>query len=176
QAAGLRGVRTDHGLTDLAQPEGPHGLALGVGGSDGALDLGHLDVCHHQAPCPARARSIAAGATSSICLPRAAATSSGRLSDLRPATVACTTLMALSLPSDLDRMSCTPAHSSTARTAPPAMTPVPGLAGRSMTTPPEVSPWTGCGMVPAIIGTRKKFLRASSTPFWIAAGTSFALP
>jgi hypothetical protein len=43
-------------------------------------------------------------------------------------------------PSDLLRMSWTPAHSRTARTAPPAMTPVPGLAGRSMTTPAAFSP------------------------------------
>ncbi len=35
------------------------------------------------------------------------------------------------------------AHSSTARTGPPAITPVPGLAGRSRTTPAAVSPCTG---------------------------------
>ena len=85
-------------------------------------------------------------------------------------------LMELSEPSDLDRTSWIPAHSRTARTAPPAMTPVPGLAGRSMTTPAAFSPWIGCGMVPWIRGTLKKFFLASSTPLAIAAGTSLALP
>src|SRR5581483_9741232 len=69
-----------------------------------------------------------------------------------------------------------PAHSSTARTGPPAMTPVPGLAGLSSTTPAASSPCTVCGMVLAIIGTRKKCFLASSTPLAMAAGTSLALP
>ena len=69
-----------------------------------------------------------------------------------------------------------PAHSSTARTGPPAMTPVPGLAGRSMTTPAAASPCTRCTIVPPMRGTRKKFFFASSTPLAIAAGTSLALP
>src|SRR5699024_2984149 len=128
------------------------------------------------APCPARARSIPAGATSSIGRPRRAATSSGRCRPLSAATVACTTLMALSDPSDLHRMSLTPAHSSTARAAPPAITPVPGEAGRRSTTPAASSPWIECGMVEAMSGTRKKFFRASSDPFWIADRTSLALP
>ena len=84
--------------------------------------------------------------------------------------------MAFWLPRDLDRMSAIPAHSRTARTGPPAMTPVPGLAGRRSTTPAAASPCTGCVMVPPIRGTRKKFFFASSTPLAIAAGTSLALP
>src|SRR3954468_5217598 len=84
--------------------------------------------------------------------------------------------MALEDPSDLLRMSWIPAHSSTARAEPPAITPVPGAAGRSSTTPAAFSPWTGCGMVPWIRGTRKKCFLASSTPLAIAAGTSLALP
>ncbi len=56
------------------------------------------------------------------------------------------------------------------------MTPVPGAAGRSSTTPAAASPWMGCVMVPAILGTRKKLFLASSTPLAIAAGTSLALP
>ena len=56
------------------------------------------------------------------------------------------------------------------------MTPVPGEAGRSMTTPAAFSPCTGCGMVPWIRGTAKKCFLASSTPLAIAAGTSLALP
>ncbi len=92
------------------------------------------------------------------------------------ATVAWTMLIWLDDPSDLLRMSWMPAHSSTARTGPPAMTPVPGAAGRSMTTPAAFSPWTGCGMVPWMRGTRKKCFLASSTPLAMAAGTSLALP
>ena len=63
--------------------------------------------------------------TSATVLPRSAATSSGRRSDFRPATVAATRLTGLLVPSDFVRMSRIPASSSTARTPPPAMTPVP---------------------------------------------------
>jgi hypothetical protein len=60
------------------------------------------------------------------------------------AKVACTTLRILSLPSDLLRMSLMPAASTTARTPPPAMTPVPGLAGLSITLP---APNLACDLV-----------------------------
>ena len=90
--------------------------------------------------------------------------------------MACTTLIGLDEPSDLDSTSWMPAHSSTARTGPPAMTPVPGLAGFSSTTPADSSPCTVCGIVPAMRGTRKKAFFAASTPLAIAAGTSLALP
>ena len=119
---------------------------------------------------------MAAGATSSIGRPRLAAISSGRLRPFSAATVACTTLIGLEEPRDRDSTSWMPAHSSTARTGPPAMTPVPGLAGLSSTTPAASSPCTVCGMVPAMRGTWKKCFLASSTPLAIAAGTSLALP
>ena len=119
---------------------------------------------------------MAAGATSSIGSPRRAAISSGRFRLFSAATVACTTLIGFDEPSERDSTSCTPAHSSTARTGPPAMTPVPGLAGFSSTTPADSSPCTVCGMVPAIRGTRKKDFLAASTPLAMAAGTSLALP
>ena len=79
-------------------------------------------------------------------------------------------------PIDLDRMSLIPAHSTSARTGPPAMTPVPGAAGLRSTTPAPSSPITSCGIVVPIIGTSNIFLRASSTPLAIAEGTSLALP
>src|SRR6266550_2329231 len=47
--------------------------------------------------------------------------------------VAMTTFTGFVLPSDFDRMSLMPADSTTARTEPPAMTPVPFDAGRSRT-------------------------------------------
>src|SRR5690606_1486150 len=122
------------------------------------------------------ARRSAAGATSSSGSPRRAATAAGSSRPCRAATVACTMLMAFDEPSDLVSTSWIPAHSSTARTGPPAITPVPGDAGRRNTTPAAASPWTTWGMVPWMRGTRKKLRFASSTPFEIAAGTSFALP
>ena len=80
-------------------------------------------------------------------------------------------LMAFEEPIDFDRMSRMPAHSTTARTGPPAMTPVPGDAGFSRTTAAESSPITSWMIVWPTIGTWKKLRFASSIPFWIAAGT-----
>src|SRR6266496_2027172 len=90
--------------------------------------------------------------------------------------VACTMLMAFEEPRLFESTSWMPAHSSTARTGPPAMTPVPALAGLSSTTPAASSPCTGCGIDAAIRGTLKKCFLASSTPLAMAAGTSLALP
>src|SRR5262249_23181325 len=151
QPAGLCVVLADHRVANPPQPQGAQALALLEACPDGAAHLGDLEVCHGyavpsrtvvaaSASLSRRAFSIPAGATSSIGSPRRAATSSGRCRSLSAATVACTTLMALSLPNDLARMSCTPAHSSTARAAPPAITPVPGLAGRNSTTPAAARP------------------------------------
>src|SRR5215472_7037108 len=167
-------------------------------GTDLRLGLGNLQLCHRLdppqlvvsagawAPAPllaaptaaaaARAFSMAAGATCSIGRPLRAAISSGRFRLLSARTVACTTLIVFDDPRDLDSTSWMPAHSSTARTGPPAMTPVPGLAGLSSTTPADCSPCTVCGMVPAMRGTLKKLFFAASTPLEIAAGTSLALP
>ena len=79
-------------------------------------------------------------------------------------------------PIDLDRMSLMPAHSTRARTGPPAITPVPGAAGLRSTTPAPASPTISCGIVEPIIGTSNILRRASSTPLAMAAGTSLALP
>src|SRR5690349_377778 len=119
---------------------------------------------------------MAAGATSSTGRPRRWATASGDSRRFRASTVACTMLIAFDEPRLFDSTSWIPAHSRTARTGPPAMTPVPALAGLSSTTPAASSPWTGCGMEAAIRGTLKKCFLASSTPLAIAAGTSLAFP
>src|SRR5215217_7154764 len=142
---------------------------------DHAAHLADLELCHYELTA-FRARRMAAGVTSSTVLPRRLATASGCSKPCSAATVACTTLIAFAEPRDLARTSWTPAHSSTARADPPAITPVPGDAGRSNTTPAAFSPCTGCGMVPWIRGTAKKCFLASSTPLAIAAGTSLALP
>ena len=87
-----------------------------------------------------------------------------------------TRLIGFCEPSDLERMSWIPASSSTARTPPPAITPVPGEAGLRNTRPESKMPVVWCVMVLPWRGTRKRFFFAFSTPFWIASGTSFALP
>ena len=73
-------------------------------------------------------------------------------------------------------MSWIPASSSTARTPPPAMTPVPGEAGLRNTRPEPNTPVVWCVIVWPCLGTRKRFFLARSTPFWMATGTSLALP
>ena len=69
-----------------------------------------------------------------------------------------------------------PAASTTARTAPPAMTPVPLEAGLSITRAAEYSTRTSCGIVVPTIGMRTMFFFASSTPLRMDSGTSPALP
>ena len=80
------------------------------------------------------------------------------------------------LPSDFESTSLMPASSSTARTPPPAITPVPGEAGLSRTRDAECTPTTSWVIVWPCIGTLKRLFRARSTPFWMATGTSLAFP
>jgi hypothetical protein len=75
----------------------------------------------------------------------------------------------------LVRMSCTPAHSSTARTGPPAITPVPCPPAEAAPRPPQW-PWISCGIVPLITGTFTIARRAASSAFRTASDTSFAFP
>ena len=60
------------------------------------------------------------------------------------------TLCGFDVPMHFVRMSWMPATSTTARTAPPAMTPVPALAGRRITSPAPKWPCTSCGIVPPV--------------------------
>src|SRR5262245_11404272 len=69
-----------------------------------------------------------------------------------------------------------PALSTTARTAPPAMRPVPSGAGFSSTLPEPNRPTTWWGIVTPDSGTRIRFFFAASMPFLMADGTSLALP
>src|SRR4029453_1803084 len=146
-AANLRPVLARRGVADPLPPSRPQGVPLVLLAADGTSDLANLQLRHHELTA-SRARNKAAGATSSTALPRRFATASGCSRLCSAATVACTTLMALGEPSDFANTSRTPAHSSTARAEPPAITPVPGEAGRNSTTPAAFSPCTGCGMVP----------------------------
>ena len=81
----------------------------------------------------ATASSIGLGATSCTSRPRFVATCCGVRRPCRPATAAFRMLIWFAEPIDLDKMSLIPAHSTSARTGPPAITPVPGAAGFSST-------------------------------------------
>src|ERR1700722_11707296 len=85
-------------------------------------------------------------------------------------------LMALRLPRDLAITLWIPAASRQARTAPPALTPVPGAAGRRMTCAVPDFATIACGIVAPIIGTGNIFFRADSSALRIASGIPRALP
>src|SRR3954447_4205161 len=192
-AARLRGVLDVDRVADAAQPERAQRVELLLVRAVLALDLRHL----HDAGSSSAASTVpfaapsAAGTPSSVSVaarlppsprtwlidrPRSSATSSGVRRDWRPWTVALTRLIGFCEPSDLLRMSWMPASSSTARTPPPAMTPVPSEAGLRKTLPEPNSPVTVCVIVEPCFGTRNRFFFARSTPFWMASGTSLALP
>ncbi len=104
------------------------------------------------------------------------ATSSGRRSSFSATIVAFAMLIGFVVPRLFASTLRTPASSSTARTPPPAMTPVPSDAGRSMTRAASKRPSTSCVIVEPCFGTVNRFFFASSTAFVIASGTSRALP
>src|SRR5437667_98500 len=90
--------------------------------------------------------------------------------------VARTMLWGLVEPRLFVRISRTPAHSRTARTGPPAITPVPVAAGFKSTRPAPWSPTISCGIVPPVSGTSIMRRRAASTALRTASLTSLALP
>src|SRR3954453_7854599 len=195
-AARLRGVLDLDRVADAAQPERAQRVELLLVRAVLALDLRHLhDAGASSAasvvPFAAPPSASPAGAPSSVSVaarsppspstwlierPRSSATSSGVRRDCSPATVAFTRLMGFCEPSDLLRMSWRPASSRTARTPPPAMTPVPSDAGLRKPLPEPNSPVTVWVIVEPCFGTRNRFFFARSTPFWIASGASLALP
>ena len=69
-----------------------------------------------------------------------------------------------------------PANSNTGLTLPPAITPVPITAGFNITFALPKVPTYSCGTVVSTIGTSTKFFLASCIAFFIASGTSAALP
>src|SRR5690349_1618277 len=113
---------------------------------------------------------------SSTCLPRKRASSIGSFIRSSASNVARTTLCGFVEPNTFVRTSCTPTACMTARTAPPAITPVPSDAGLTSTRPAPYLPINWCGSVLLISGTRIRFFFADSMPFLIARGTSRALP
>src|SRR5260370_7420949 len=123
------GMGPARALADRGRRGGARRVPVRGGPADFRLDLGHLQLCHRQLPhapdAAARARSMAAGATSSIGRPRLAAISSGRFRLFSAATVPCTTLIGFEEPSDRDTTPLIPPPSSTPPTPPPATTPLP---------------------------------------------------
>src|SRR3954470_12631797 len=198
--ARLRVVLDLDRVADTAQAQRAQRVDLALVGAVLALDLRDLHDCSPSSAAGASASgSAAAGSSASaagssagaepsivstapfswviprtwlIDRPRSSATSSGRRRPWRPATVALTRLIGFWEPSDLESTSWIPASSSTARTPPPAMTPVPGEAGRSSTRPEPNTPSVWWVIVWPCLGTRNRFFFARSTAFWIASGTS----
>ena len=109
-----------------------------LGAVDAAPDQRHAQLLGH-GPTPGSRRGV---------LPRSSAAASALRSCWSASIVAWMTLCGFDVPMHLVRMSWTPATSSTGRTAPPAMTPVPALAGRRSTAPAPKCPCTSCGIVP----------------------------
>src|SRR4029077_16541470 len=116
------------------------------------------------------------GRTSLICFPRILATSSGRRSSLSAAIVAFAMLIGLVVPRLFASTLRTPASSSTARTPPPAITPVPSEAGRSITRAASNRPSTAWVIVDPCFGTVYRFFFRSSTRLVIGGGPSPPLP
>src|SRR6185369_6438608 len=123
-------ILQDDGGADLPEPEAQEGLPLPGARADAALaerDLEH-PVAHPR--------------SSARLLPRSAATASGGFSMRSASMVARTMLCGLFEPRHLVSTLAMPASSTTARTPPPAMTPVPSDAGFSSTEPAPKMPVT----------------------------------
>src|SRR5215208_252401 len=149
--------------------------AGGCASGSTAITTASLSCCSADAPF-STASGRRYGRTSEICLPRIRATSSGRRSRVSASTVAFAMLIGFVVPSDFARTLRMPASSSTARTPPPAITPVPSEAGRSRTRAAPNRPRESCVIVVPCFGTLKRFFFASSTALVIASGTSRAFP
>src|SRR5579875_92143 len=158
------GVLEDDRLANAGEPEPAQRATLARVRPDGAAAQRHLD------------HALAHPRSSSTLLPRSAATCSGGRSSRSAAIAARTMLWGLFEPRHLVSTSATPASSTTARTPPPAITPVPAEAGRSSTVPAPNRPTTSCGIVPSTSGTSTRSFFAFSMPLRIASGTSLALP
>src|SRR5579885_1739182 len=154
----------------LAQSETFDGFADAVVGADRASYQFNSNRLAH------RKRPQAAAVVSAAARARSFAMSSGLRSSINASSVALTRLCGFEEPRRLVRILRIPASSTTARTPPAAMTPVPSAAERSTTLPAPKRPTTSWGIVPSRSGTRIRLFFARSTPLRIASGTSLALP
>ena len=131
----------------------PRPSSPGLVEADRALDERDLDALAVRSALLASRLSHCATAVSSS-LPRSRRTKAGSLSSLSAWNVARTTLCGFADPIDLVSTFGMPHDSTTARTPPPAMMPVPSGAGFSSTCPAPKRPSTGCGTVVPLSGTR----------------------
>src|SRR5579862_5240060 len=122
-AAKRRGIRPFNDLVDFAQSERPHNLLVLLGGADRTAYQFDFDFAFH-------IRHIL-----SSVKPRISATRFLSRSCSSALIVAFTTLCGLCVPIDFVSTLGIPAACTTARTGPPAMTPVPSAAGFSSTIP-----------------------------------------
>src|SRR6185295_11272206 len=153
-AAHGRRVDQLYDLVDALQAQAADGVAVALLAAREALQQPHLDLLH----C----------VISSTVLPRRAAISAGVLMFFRPSSVARTTLYGLVEPKHLARTLVTPITSNTARIGPPAMMPVPSMAGCISTLAAPCRPITVCCSVPFFSFTLKSLRRASSIAFCTA--------
>src|SRR4029453_19386702 len=174
-AARLRRVRQLHGVIDASKSHPGDRLALRAVETDRASHQRHLHALGRRG-LPTLLGHRYAPTSSDSSLPRNRATCAGSLRSINPANVARTTLCGFADPSDFVSTFWMPQLSTTARTAPPAIRPVPSGAGFNSTLPDPNRPTTWCGIVVPLSGTRIRFFFAASMPFLIADGTSFALP
>src|SRR5215510_13322372 len=150
-AARFRRVRQLHRVPNPAQPHSLHGNPLRLVEANRAADQGHLQLLAGRCGlfllssfgCPLlRGGHHYAPTSSASSLPRYRATSDGSFSSISPLKVARTTLCGFADPSDLVSTFWIPADSTTARTAPPAIRPVPSGAGFKRTLPDPNFPTT----------------------------------
>src|SRR4029434_7458350 len=113
---------------DLPEAERLQRLVLLAAGTRGRLDLSDREGGHHALTSGSSAFG-SSPLTSRTARPRSSARCAGLRRPWSAATVAFTRLIGFWLPSDFESTSWMPASSSTARTPPPAITPVPGEAG-----------------------------------------------
>src|SRR5271157_2201424 len=161
---------------DLPEAEGPHGGPVSGHAADRAVHEPDPQFLLGTLRFPARFFHDAHPHMSFRVRPRFAAITRGSISESSPWNTAFTVLMAFEEPRDLDRTSRIPAASITARTGPPAMTPVPGAAGFRSTWALLNFPITWCGRVAFLMGTRTMLLFAFSMLLRMASDTSFAFP
>src|SRR5262252_5596543 len=155
-------VRPLHYLVELAQSQTLHHQLLFLRRADRAAIQLNLDrPCHY---------------SFSGAIPRISATAAFSRSDSSATIVAFTTLCGFRRPIDFVSTFGTPQAVMTARTAPPAITPVPAGAGFSSTWLDAYSPNTWCGIVVSSTWTLRNPFFAASMPLRMADGTSFALP
>src|ERR1035438_6221609 len=161
-AAETRGIGPLHHLVELPQAQAFHHPPGLLRSADDAAHQLDFDCAAHQ--------------SFSTAMPRNAARAALSRNDSSATMVALTTLCGLRRPIDLVSTLGTPQAVITARTAPPAITPVPWGAGFNSTWELENLPSTWCAMVVSSTCTRRRFFLAASMPLRMAEGTSLAFP